>query len=226
MTYNRNTDLLIQEKIRSNYSPTLQERFLSERSFESFNDVETLSMILSVANCAEEATQIAERLLDGFGSLKGVLEARPEQLMTVKGMNKTQTSLVSMIIPLIRTWIRTNNEKPETIRTVKDAERYCQSLLIGERVENAYVIALNCHGGVLGKRKISSGTLTSVDPYPRLVMETALNYNAHSVIFCHNHPSGSCTPSQGDTLPEEVQGWRSRKCHLRYTGKGAQSRDH
>lgn len=213
MTYNRSTDLFSPEKIRSNYSSTLQERFLSERSFESFNDVETLSTILSVANCPEETTQIAECLLDSFGSLKGVLEARPEQLMTVKGMNEIQTSLVSMIIPLIRVWIRTNNEKPETIRTVKDAERYCQSLLVGERVENAYVIALNCHGEVLGKRKISYGTLTSVDPYPRLVMETALNYNAYSVILCHNHPSGTCTPSQGDILSTDML-----QTHLRGVG--------
>ena len=29
-------------------------------------------------------------------------------------------------------------------------------------------------------------------------METALNYNAHSVLLCHNHPGGTCAPSQED----------------------------
>ena len=31
-----------------------------------------------------------------------------------------------------------------------------------------------------------------------MVMETALNYNAHSVFFCHNHPGGTCAPSTED----------------------------
>ena len=34
--------------------------------------------------------------------------------------------------------------------------------------------------------------------YPRSVVETALNYNAHSVFFCHNHPGGTCGPSAED----------------------------
>ena len=29
-------------------------------------------------------------------------------------------------------------------------------------------------------------------------METALNYNAHSVLLCHNHPGGTCAPSPED----------------------------
>ena len=29
-------------------------------------------------------------------------------------------------------------------------------------------------------------------------METALNYNAHSVLLSHNHPGGTCAPSPED----------------------------
>ena len=32
----------------------------------------------------------------------------------------------------------------------------------------------------------------------RMVLETALNYNAHSVLLCHNHPGGTCAPSPED----------------------------
>ena len=50
----------------------------------------------------------------------------------------------------------------------------------------------------MGRRKISEGSLSEVSAYPRVVMETALNYNAHSVLFCHNHPGGTCAPSAED----------------------------
>ena len=42
------------------------------------------------------------------------------------------------------------------------------------------------------------GSLSEVNAYPRTVVEAALNYNAHSVILCHNHPGGSAQPSQAD----------------------------
>jgi DNA repair protein RadC len=60
------------------------------------------------------------------------------------------------------------------------------------------VIALNAKCNVLGRRKISTGSLSEVSAYPRLVLETALNYNAHSVLLCHNHPGGTCAPSPED----------------------------
>ena len=34
--------------------------------------------------------------------------------------------------------------------------------------------------------------------YPRLVLEAALNSNAHSVVLCHNHPGGVALPSEDD----------------------------
>jgi len=87
---------------------------------------------------------------------------------------------------------------PSKISNSREAENYCLSLLAGERLENFYVIALNAKCNVLGQRRISTGSLSEVSAYPRLVMETALNYNAHSVLLCHNHPGGTCAPSPED----------------------------
>ena len=69
---------------------------------------------------------------------------------------------------------------------------------MGERTERFHVIAMNARCHVLGCRKISEGSLSEVSAYPRSVAETVLNYNAHSVIFCHNHPGGTCAPSPKD----------------------------
>lgn len=42
------------------------------------------------------------------------------------------------------------------------------------------------------------GTIDGAAVYPREVVKAALNHNAASVIFCHNHPSGNPEPSQAD----------------------------
>ena len=176
----------------------LRERLLNEHGFDSFDDVDILATVLSYASGSKDSTGLVKRLLDSFGSLKSILEARPEQLLKVKGMTKTRASLISLIVPLARVWQRCAMEIPDRIGNSRESEIYCMSLLAGERLENFFVVALNSKCNVLGKRRISTGSLSEVSAYPRLVMETALNYNAHSVLLCHNHPGGTCAPSPED----------------------------
>ena len=187
-----------QKKDEKHTALRLRERLLSERSLETFDDIEILSTILSYANGTKDTSSLVARLLDSFGSLKAVLEARPEQLLKVDGMNRTRASLISLMIPMARVWQRCASNMPDRIGNSREAENYCMSLLIGERLENFYVVALNAKCSVLGKRRISTGSLSEVSAYPRLVMETALNYNAHSVLLTHNHPGGTCAPSPED----------------------------
>lgn len=175
----------------------LRERQQADKDLTTFSDYEILQLLISYTG-GEKSGELAERLLDTFGSLKGVLETRPEQLQMVKGIGTRTASLISMMIPMVRTWSRLCQEVPDRIGNSREAENYCKSLLAGERLENFYVIALNAKCNVLGARKIATGSLSEVSAYPRLVMETALNYNAHSILLSHNHPGGTCAPSPED----------------------------
>ena len=176
----------------------LRERLLNEHSLENFDDIEVLSTVLSYAAGTKDTYGLVKRLLDNFGSLKAVLEARPEMLLKVEGMNRTRASLISLMIPMARIWQRCASTVPDHIGNSRDAENYCASLLIGERVENFYVVALSTRCDVLGKRRISTGSLSECAAYPRLVVETALNYNARHVLLTHNHPGGTQAPSPED----------------------------
>ena len=187
-----------QKQVERSNALRLRERLLSEHSLEHFDDTEILSTVLSYASGTKDTTGLVARLLDNFGSLKAILEARPEQLLKVDGMNRTRASLISLMIPMARVWQRCASDMPDRISNTREAENYCMSLLIGVRLENFFVVALNAKCNVLGKRRISTGSLSEVSAYPRLVMETALNYNAHSVLLTHCHPGGTCAPSPED----------------------------
>ncbi|MBR6165523.1 MAG: DNA repair protein RadC [Clostridia bacterium] len=176
----------------------LRNRFMQENGFESFEDHQILELLLFYANARSDTNPIAHALLDEFGSLKGVLEARPDMLARVHGVGERAATLISMVVPLTRVWNRCAMEVPDKISNSREAEKYCLSLLAGHRTEHFYVISLNAKCAVVGKRMISEGSLSEVSAYPRKVMETALNYNAHSVLFCHNHPGGTCAPSPED----------------------------
>lgn len=187
-----------QKRDARNTTLRLRERLMTEHGFEAFDDQEILTTVLSYAKGSHDASGLSSRLFDAFGSLKAILEARPEQLMRVDGMTVSRASIISLVVPLTRVWQRCAMPRPDRIGNSRDAEAYCLSLLSGERVEHFFVVALNAQCKVLGKRRISTGSLSEVSAYPRLVMETALNYNAHSVLLCHNHPGGTCAPSPED----------------------------
>ena len=186
------------KNVHSGHRDKLRQRFMEERGFEKFADHQILELLLFYANARGDTNPLAHDLLDTFGSLKGVLEARPEQLAAVKGIGPQAATLIGMVVPLTRVWHRCAMEEPEKIANSRDAEAYCLSMLAGERTERFFVIALNAQCKVLGKRLISEGSLSEVSAYPRLVVEAALNYNAHSVMLCHNHPGGTCAPSPED----------------------------
>lgn len=169
-----------------------------EEGLEGFAPHEVLELLLFYGRARGDVNPLAHQLLDAFGSLKGVLEARPEQLMSVKGVGEETATLISLMLPMFRRYSECICEEKKSIKNRKEAENYCKSLLAGQRSECFYMLCLGADHKLLGRRLIAQGTLMEVAAYPRIVAETALNYNAHSVVLCHNHPSGICLPSEDD----------------------------
>ena len=163
-----------------------------------FEAKEILSHILQFSAAKANRDEIAENLLQSFGSMKSIIEARPEQLEKVPGIGKKTAEFISSFLPMFKVYSACLNETLDRIGNSREAENFCQCLLTGSRIEQFYVICLNAQCKVIGKRKISEGSLSEVSAYPRIVTETALNYNAHSVLLCHNHPGGTCAPSPED----------------------------
>ena len=145
----------------------IRKRFLDSGQDGLFEH-ELLELLLFYANSRKDTNPIAHNLLDTFGSLKAILEARPEQLLSVDGMTLSRASMISLVVPLTRVWHRCAMDVPDHIGNSREAENYCLTLLAGERVENFYVIALSAKCQVLGRRRISSGSLSEVSAYPRL----------------------------------------------------------
>jgi len=60
------------------------------------------------------------------------------------------------------------------------------------------VIFLNNQHKVIAFEKLFFGTVAASTIYPREVAKRALHHNAVALIFVHNHPSGTATPSPAD----------------------------
>ena len=175
----------------------MRERF-RRQGLEGFAPHEVLELLLFYSRPRGDVNAMAHRLLDNFGSLRGVLEASTDQLCRVDGVGEETATLLSLMLPMFRRYSECLMEEEQRISNRVEAQRYCAGLMAGRRTEQFFVICLSADGHVLGRRMIAEGSLTEVHTYPRVVAETVLNYNAHSVLLCHNHPGGRVAPSQTD----------------------------
>lgn len=176
----------------------MRERFRKD-GLTGFAAHEVLELLLFYARARGDVNPLAHRLLEVFGSLRGVLEAPPDQLMQVEGVGEETATFLGLMVPVFRKYQETLDEKPLYLSRRVEAEHFCRAMMVGLRYERLQLISLSSTRKVIGTRVVGEGGINEVFAYPRHVVEAALNHNACSVILCHNHPGGSPMPS-GDDL--------------------------
>ena len=88
-------------------------------------------------------------------------------------------------------------DKPAVSNSTDIAE-FLQAKLKDKRREVFAVVFLNRANKVNHFKIISEGGITGTVADPRVILRTALEEDAVSIVLCHNHPSGSLKPSRAD----------------------------
>ena len=94
--------------------------------------------------------------------------------------------------------------KPQAFASSPTAVKQYLTLKLALKEQEVFgAVWLNVKNGVIACEDMFFGTLTHVSVYPREVVKSALQHNASSVIYYHNHPSGDTEPSQADKILTE-----------------------
>ena len=86
----------------------------------------------------------------------------------------------------------------EQIRGSKDAANYIRPKIGDLHHEEFWVLFLNRQNKIISSQILSMGGMTGTVIDVRLVLKSALEKHATSLIFAHNHPSGNLEPSDAD----------------------------
>lgn len=86
----------------------------------------------------------------------------------------------------------------DAFATPDAVKHYLQLHLAGEPCEQFAALYLNAQNRLIAFEVLAHGTLTQTSVYPREVVRAALAHHAAAVVLCHNHPSGTVTPSRSD----------------------------
>lgn len=171
---------------------------LLENGERSLADHELLEVLLYYAIPRRDTNELAHRLLEQFGSLRGVLSAPVQELACVRGVGQQAALLLGMVPMLCRR--AAQREKEQILNSVDACGAYFTELLGSSRREMLWQVCLDGKGKVLSSRCLAEGDVSMAAVSVRQVVEYALRAGAVGVVLAHNHPSGVALPSAEDRM--------------------------
>lgn len=180
----------------------LRNEFL-EHGFEKWDEVKILEYMLFYIIPRSDTNDMARRLLDRFGNMKGVLEAPYKMLEDIDGIGKNAVVFIKSLNEFVHFYnkIRTNGK---IYLTPDIMEVYFQDMFKKHRRECFYMICLDARKAVIRKDLISEGAFDASELDVGRIVRLAVCCEAAGVILAHNHPGGSLEPSGVDLTATQI----------------------
>lgn len=175
----------------------MKSRFL-ENGFDGFAEHEILELLLFFAIPRRDTNPLAHAILDEYKTLANVFEADYASLLKIPNIGENSALLLSMVTHLAREYEKSKISKSTLLHNTETIGRYATLMMKGKTNEEFALISLDSNRRVNWNGVIAKGTLDQIEAYPRLVVSEVIKHNANNIIFVHNHPSGSITPSAAD----------------------------
>lgn len=176
-----------------------REKLLA-RGPQALADAELVALLLRTGVKGDSVLGLAQRLLDDFGGLTGLLRADLQALQRIKGLGPAKLAQVSAVLELARRSLGQQMAERPLLDNVVVVKDYLRLRLGGRGHEVFSVLFLDAQNRLIQLEEMFRGSLTQASVYPREVLKRALQLHAAAVILAHNHPSGSAKPSRSDEM--------------------------
>lgn len=174
--------------------------------FTTASEVRVLESLLFATNEQKDVNPLAHALLDKFGSIVGVLEASPSELMKVNGVGEATVYHLSSFLKVFKLYNLKRIQDRVRVNTSSEIIKHFSPLIIHERVEKCVVLIIDDNYEVKSKKIIelsNSASKIEVD-FNECFSLFASSGNCKFIALLHNHPSGSAFPSLNDNYLTET----------------------
>jgi DNA repair protein RadC len=175
----------------------LREKFL-KGGLTGFLDYEVLELLLTLGTPRRDCRELARQLLQEYRTLKSVLAADDRELLKFKGLGPHNIFGLKLIQEVSGRFLRDKMLSKPYCRSSKEVFDYLYHSLRDVKREKFKVLFLDTKNRIIEEKTLFEGTVDSSAVYPREIMKDALRFDATSLIFVHNHPSGDPEPSASD----------------------------
>jgi DNA repair protein RadC len=175
----------------------LRQKFL-KAGLDGFLDYEIIELLLTLGTPRRDCKEQAKEALREFKTLGGVLEASPHDLQRIRGIGPHNVFGLRFVQEVSRRFLREKMMSRAFCRSSREVFDYLYHSLRDLKKEKFKVLFLDAKNQILEEKTLFEGTVDSSAVYPREIIRDALRYEASSLVFVHNHPSGDPEPSLCD----------------------------
>jgi len=191
------TDRPAEEASLTGHRSRLRQKFL-RAGLDGFLDYEVIELLLTLGTPRRDCKEQAKEALREFKSLGGVLEASPHELQRIRGIGPHNVFGLRFVQEVSRRFLRDKMMSRAFCRSSREVFDYLYHSLRDLKKEKFKVLFLDAKNQILEEKTLFEGTVDSSAVYPREIIRDALRYEASSLVFVHNHPSGDPDPSLCD----------------------------
>ena len=174
-----------------------REKLLAKGS-DVLTDAELLAIFLRTGVRGKSAVDLAAELIQGFGSLRNLLQADQTTFCKHLGLGKAKYAQLRAVLEMARRYLGESLQRGEPLSSPSITRQFLSQKLRDYTHEVFAVLFLDQRHRVICFEELFRGTIDNASVYPREVVRQTLFHNAAAVIFAHNHPSGIAEPSQAD----------------------------
>lgn len=171
---------------------------LLHRGAQALSDAELLAIFLRTGVRGKTAVDLARELIERFGQLGNLLQADQQQFCASPGLGTAKFVQLQAVMEMARRHLHEKIERGNPMENVETTGAFLTAQLKHFQHEVFAALFLDNRHQVIKFEQLFTGTLDGASVHPREVVKKALQLNAAAIIFAHNHPSGSQTPSQAD----------------------------
>lgn len=166
---------------------------------QALSDAELLAILVGSGSPQEDAVSLMKRMLNDCNNNLNTLGKKTiRELCDYNGIGPAKAITIVAACELgKRRQMEHAEERPE-LTTATRVYNHMHPVMQDLDVEEFWVLFLNQSHRLIKKMRIAHGGISEVSVDVRIIIREAVLSNATIVIACHNHPSGSITPSRAD----------------------------
>jgi DNA repair protein RadC len=175
----------------------LREKYLKS-GFAGLHDYEIVELLFTLVIPVRDCKPQAKEAIRRFKTLRGVLEASPEELQEIKGIGPKSMFGIKFMHELAGEYLKQKSLARPVCNSSQEIFDYFYHTMRDLKKEIIKIVYLNSQNQILAIADFNQGTVDSSHIYPREIMEGAIKHHAVSIVIVHNHPSGNPQPSLAD----------------------------
>ena len=165
----------------------------------ALSDAELIAILIGSGSRNETAVQLSQRILaENKNNLHELAKLSINDLKKYKGIGEAKAIAIVAALELGRRRKDIEVFKREFVRSSKDAYTHIAGKLSDLPHEEFWILLLNRSNKIIKTEFIGRGGVSGTVADVRIILKSAVEHLASSIVLAHNHPSGNLEPSKED----------------------------